>query len=441
MERYIIEHLKTWKENPDRKPLILLGARQVGKTYILKEFGKREYKHCIYINCRNNKFADKLFIEDFDTKRILYTIATAYDTPIIPGETLLIFDEIQEIKNGIASLKYFCEDAREYHVVVAGSLLGISLKEDESYPVGKVNTMKMYPMTFKEYLLACGKNALYKAIENLDWPVLKTIDSQIIEYLRQYYFVGGMPEAVAAYIKTKNTAKVREIQGEILEAYYRDISKHSKAMVTRIRQVWDSVPMQLAKENKKFIFGAIRKGARANDFELAIQWLVDAGLVYKINRCLTPDQPLKFYIDDSAFKIYMLDIGLLAALSNAQPKEILIGDNAFVEFKGSLTENFVLQQLITIFSERPYYYSKENSTMEIDYLLQCGSRIVPIEVKAEENVKSKSMSQFINVDYKQKHLKGVRCSMLPYIDQEWMENVPLFAINDYFAKMREQELS
>lgn len=434
MERLVIEQLKKWKENPDRKPLILLGARQVGKTYILKEFGKRFFQKIVYVNCHNNEFAETLF-KNFDIQRILDEISINYDVKIVPGKTLLIFDEIQEVKNGVASLKYFCEDARKLHVAVAGSLLGISLRENESFPVGKVNTLRMYPMTFKEFLLANGNMALFEAVERLDWPVLDNVSAKLIELLRQYYYVGGMPEAVDSFFKERDIAKVRQIHLEILDAYYRDISKHTQTTVMRIHQVWDSIPKQLAKENKKFVFGLIRKGARASDFELAIQWLVDAGLVYKIERCQIPAMPLKFYADSSSFKIYMLDCGLLATLSEAQPKDMLLGTKAFTEFKGAFTENFVFQQLYPLTDGNLYYFSKDNSTMEVDCLMQCGSRIVPIEVKAEENVKSKSLSLFINADFKDKELKGVRCSMLPYKDQDWMENVPLYSVCDFFADL------
>ncbi|MCQ2975714.1 MAG: AAA family ATPase [Bacteroidales bacterium] len=434
MDRFIINELIKWKENSDRKPLILLGARQVGKTYILKKFGKEYFSNYIYINCHNNEFVEKLF-HNFDIKRILEDISIEYNSKITIGKTLLIFDEVQEVKNGIASLKYFCEDARELHVAVAGSLLGISLKENESFPVGKVNMLRMYPMTFKEFLKANENDALYQAVENLKWDVLEVVQSKLIDILRQYYFVGGMPEAVAEYFKSKDISKVRKIHSEILEAYYADISKHSKSMVMRIHQVWESIPKQLAKENKKFVFGLIRKGSRASDFELAIQWLVDAGLVYKIERCQNPSMPLKFYANNFSFKLYLLDCGLLATLSETQPKDILLGTKVFTEFKGAFTENFVLQQLMPISESKLYYFSKDNSTMEIDFLMQCNSRVVPIEVKAEENVKSKSFSQFINIDFKEKELKGIRCSMRSYVNQEWFENIPLYSVNDFFEKM------
>lgn len=427
MKRAIYSSLLTWKEQADRKPLILLGARQVGKTYILKEFGNNEFDNMVYINCHENNFTAELF-SDFNIQRIIYQIEIHTNQKITIGKTLLVFDEIQEVKNGISSLKYFCEDLRHLHVVVAGSLLGISLREGESYPVGKVNTLRMYPMTFSEFMLASNRHRIYEPVAALDWDTIATFHHELIEYLRQYYFVGGMPEAVAKWHATHDPIAVRQIHREILDSYYRDFSKHSKTLIHRIHQVWNSIPAQLAKENKKFIWGAIKKGARAAEFEEAIQWLVDAGLIYKVERASTPVKPLKFYADHSSFKIYLCDCGLLAAMSDTTPSEMLLGNNVFKEFKGSFTENYVLQQLVPLNYTHVYYYSKENSTQEIDFLLQLPDRIVPLEVKAEENVKSKSLSTFVIQDHKEQHLKGLRCSMKPYVDQEWMENIPLYAI-------------
>lgn len=431
MERTAYKELLEWKNDPEHKPLVVLGARQVGKTYLLREFGGREFKNMVYVNCHANAFAENLF-RDLSTERIIKEIERYYETNIVAGKTLLFFDEIQEAHNGIASLKYFCEDMRTLHVAVAGSLLGISLREDESYPVGKITTLRMYPMTFTEYLMACGRPQLTEMVRSLDWESMSAMSEVLTEYLREYYFTGGMPEAVKKYLDTHDVKQVRKIQREILDAYERDIAKHTKPQVSRIHQVWESIPAQLAKENKKFIFGAIKKGARAAEFETAIQWLVDAGLIYKIERTKEPAMPLKFYADNSAFKLYMLDCGLLACMSEASPNSMLLGSNAFVEFKGAFTENYVLQQLKSIPDTSIYYFSKENSTMEIDFLCQHDDRIVPIEVKAEENVKSKSLSQFINVDHAAKHLKGLRVSMKPYIDQGWMENIPLCAVESYF---------
>ena len=432
MYRRIKIDLKEWKSRTNRKPLILLGARQVGKTYIVKEFGNEEFDTFIYINCHQSTEAIELF-RDMDTKRIRREIERLYDKKIVNGKTLLFFDEIQEVVNGIASLKYFCEEEPQLHVIVAGSLLGISLREGESYPVGKVETLRMYPMDFMEFLLARGRKGLVEMLENLEWDTMKLADKDLTEYLREYYFTGGMPEAVKEYISSGDVHKVRKIQQDIIDAYYRDISKHTKALATRIHQVWESIPAQLAKENKKFIYGAIRTGARASQFEMALQWLHDAGLIHKVELAKKPVMPLKFYADVSAFKVYLLDCGLLACMSEADPNKMLIGDNAFVEFKGALTENFVLQQIKSLDRIPVYYYSKENSQLEIDFIAQT-DRVIPIEVKAEENAKSKSLSTFVRIENADKNLKGLRLSMKPYIDQDWMENIPLYAIIGYLKK-------
>ena len=430
MERLIYSDLLNWKRRAEHKPLILLGARQVGKTYILQEFGKREFKNMVYVNCHNNDFAKKLF-RDFSVSRIVDELNNYHETSIVPDETLLVFDEIQEIHNGLAALKYFCEDARQLHVAVAGSLLGISLREDESYPVGKVTTLRMYPMTFAEFLLANGRQQLCEMLEHQQWDSANAMDELLANYLRQYFFTGGMPEAVKCFVETHDVALVREIQSEILDAYERDIAKHTKPLATRIHQVWESIPAQLARENKKFAYGTVKKGGRAADFELAIQWLVDAGVVYKVERANIPQMPLKFFADNSAFKLYLLDCGLLACLSEANPHAMLLGTNAIDAFKEAFTENYVLQQMRVACGGSVFYFSKENSTMEVDFLYQTPTHIVPVEVKAGVNVKAKSFSLFINEDFKHLSLHGVRFSMLPYIDQGWMENVPLYGAEAY----------
>ena len=434
MERTIYRKLCDWKDASRRKPLILLGARQVGKTYILKEFGQREFKTMVYLNCHEEERAQWLF-RNLDAARILRELEGVTETSIVEGETLVVFDEIQEVKNGIASLKYFCEEFPDLHVAVAGSLLGISLREGESYPVGKVQTMRMYPMTFMEYLGACGKAKLGECLSSLEWDSIRMHHDVLTSLLREYLFVGGMPEAVAEYVASHNSVAVREIQGEIIDAYMRDMGKHTKATVQKIHQVWDSIPSQLARENKKFIFGAVRKGARAADFEVAIQWLVDAGLVCPVNRVQKVELPLSFYADRSAFKVYLGDCGLLANMCNAPATEMLAGNKAFVEFKGALTENYVLQQMLAVLDSRDiFYFAKDNSTQEVDFITQVENTMLPIEVKAEVNVKSKSLSGFVNVDHADKHLKGVRFSMQPYIDQGWMENIPLYAVGAHIGK-------
>lgn len=433
MERTIYQDLRHWKNSSNRKPLILLGARQVGKTYILKQFGEREFERFVYVNCHNNPFTDALF-RDFNISRIIYEIEQQYETKLIVGKTLLFFDEVQETPNGISSLKYFCEDMRDLHVVVAGSLLGISLREEESYPVGKVDTLRMYPMTFEEFLLANDRQHLCESIMQCRWDSLNASNDTLIDYLRQYYFTGGMPEAVSRWIETHEAQAVRQVQAEIIDAYERDIAKHTKVLASRIHIVWNSLPAQLSKENKKFVYGLLRKGARANEYELALQWLCDAGIVYKVQQISKPESPLKFYTEEG-FKIYMLDCGLLACMANVRPRDILLGMDIFSEFKGAFTENYVLQQIVaTMPNNKPvqvFYYSKENSTMEVDFIIETIERTVPIEVKAGNVVQSKSLRNFITSDFQHLDLKGVRFSLLPYIEQDWMENVPLYGVNGF----------
>ena len=425
MERSIYSSLKKWKESPTRKPLILQGARQVGKTYILKEFGACEYSEVVYINCDDNNDMLNMFV-DYDIDRIIRSLSAISGVSIKPSTTLLILDEIQEVERGLASLKYFCEKAPEYHVAVAGSLLGITLHEGTSFPVGKVDMLYMYPMDFEEFLLAMGKEQLVELLRNNSWAALTPLRGMLTELLRQYYFVGGMPEAVKTYVERGDIWEVRSIHSKIIDAYRNDMSKHvPKQQVQRINMVWNSIPSQLARDNKKFIYGALRKGARANDFEIAIQWLVDSGLVHKVHRISKPVVPLKFYEDMSSFKLFLLDCGLLGALSETPPEQILIGDNVFEEYKGAFTENYVLQQLKSLPRTFVYYYSNDNSTLEIDFVVQHDTHIIPIEVKAEENLRAKSLRQFVTDN---SGLHGVRFSMSDYREQDWLTNVPLWAV-------------
>lgn len=425
MERSIYSSLKKWKDSPTRKPLILQGARQVGKTYILKEFGAREYSEVVYINCDDNNDMQNMFV-DYDVDRIIRSLSAISGISIKPSTTLLILDEIQEVGRGLASLKYFCEKAPEYHVAVAGSLLGITLHEGTSFPVGKVDMLYMYPMDFEEFLLAMGKEQLVELLRNNSWAALTPLRGMLTELLRQYYFVGGMPEAVKAYVERGDIWEVRSIHSKIIDAYRNDMSKHvPKQQVQRINMVWNSIPSQLARDNKKFIYGALRKGARANDFEIAIQWLVDSGLVHKVHRISKPVVPLKFYEDMASFKLFLLDCGLLGALSETPPEQILIGDNVFEEYKGAFTENYVLQQLKSLPRTFIYYYSNDNSTLEIDFVVQHEAHVIPIEVKAEENLRAKSLRQFVTDNA---GLHGVRFSMSDYREQDWLTNVPLWAV-------------
>lgn len=425
MERSIYSSLKKWKESPTRKPLILQGARQVGKTYILKEFGAREYSEVVYINCDDNNDMQNMFV-DYDVDRIIRSLSAISGISIKPSTTLLILDEIQEVERGLASLKYFCEKAPGYHVAVAGSLLGITLHEGTSFPVGKVDMLYMYPMDFEEFLLAMGKEQLVELLRSNSWAALTPLRGMLTELLRQYYFVGGMPEAVKTYVERGDIWEVRSIHSKIIDAYRNDMSKHvPKQQVQRINMVWNSIPSQLARDNKKFIYGALRKGARANDFEIAIQWLVDSGLVHKVHRISKPVVPLKFYEDMASFKLFLLDCGLLGALSETPPEQILIGDNVFEEYKGAFTENYVLQQLKSLPRTFVYYYCNDNSTLEIDFVVQHEAHVIPIEVKAEENLRAKSLRQFVTDN---SGLHGVRFSMSDYREQDWLTNVPLWAV-------------
>ena len=429
MRRKIYSRLLEWKNSKDRRPLMLLGARQVGKTWIMRHFGEQEYSKVVYVNCDDEPRMKQIFDLDYDIERILTTLQAITGQKATPGDTLIVLDEIQEVPRGLHSLKYFCEKAPEYHVMVAGSLLGVTLGGGESFPVGKVDMLYMYPMDYEEFLEATGHGEWVGLLRSHDWPLVDALLPKLVELLRQYYYVGGMPGVVGRYVENRDLKQVRTLQHEILDAYGRDISKHTSAAESaRIRQVLASLPMQLAKESKKFVYGAVRKGSRAKDFELAIQWLLDAGIIYKVNRIREPRVPLKFYEDFDAFKLFLLDCGLLACMADAPADQMLIGDNVFVEFKGAFTEQYVLQQLLAV-GLTPYYWSNAKTPAEIDFIVQQGSRLVPIEVKAEENVRARSLSQFIKDN---PGLKGLRLSMKGYANQEWMENVPLVAIDAFF---------
>ena len=432
MKRELESKLLEWKKNPSRKPLIVMGARQVGKTYLLQQFGNNHYDHVAYINCDNNPRVANLFTEDYDMERIILAIGAITSVPIIAGKTLIILDEIQELKNGLTALKYFCEQASQQHVAVAGSLLGITMHHGESAPVGKVDILNMYPLTYTEFLQALGQEQLVQVLKSNDWKTIQMLKYDFIKYLRIYYFVGGMPESVLKYIETRDTVSVREVQNNILAIYRSDMSKHATPQeVVRITQVWQSIPSQLARENKKFIYGAIKSGARAREFELAIQWLQDAGLVIRVNRASKPNLPLKFYEDPSAFKLYLLDVGMLGALGNVPPEQLLTRDNELYDSKGTFTENYVVTQIATLRDVTMCYYSNENHTLEIDMLLQEKSNVWPIEIKAEENLRSKSLSTYVKNN---PSLTGLRFSMSDYRDQQWMYNVPLYACATFFMK-------
>ena len=430
MYRSIVNQLIEWKESDERKPLIVLGARQVGKTYSLLDFGKQHYKYVAYINCDENEQAKNLFVQDYNMERVLFAIAAIAGVPVVPGDTLIILDEIQELQKGLASLKYFCENAPEYHVCVAGSLLGITLRHGESFPVGKVDMIRMFPMSFTEFLIARGRNLMAEQLQKKNWYMLTGLHLTLVQMLREYYLVGGMPEVVKTYLKTNDPNSVRKVQNKILIAYRNDIAKHTTDEESkRIGIVWRSMPSQLSKENKKFIYGVAKKGGRAKEFEVAIQWLIDAGLVIRVGRASSPTMPLKVYEDLSAFKLYLLDVGLLGAMAEVDPATLIL-PNDMKEGKGMFTENFVCTHLAASIEQSIFYYSKDNSPMEIDFMIQHGANIVPIEVKSEENLKSKSLSVFLQ---QHENMHGVRFSMSPYREQERMTNVPLYGAGVYFA--------
>ena len=430
MYRNIVNQLIEWKNLDERKPLIVLGARQVGKTYSLLDFGKQHYKHVAYINCDENEQAKNLFVQDYNMERVLFAIAAIAGVPVVPEDTLIILDEIQELQRGLASLKYFCENAPEYHVCVAGSLLGITLRHGESFPVGKVDMIRMFPMSFTEFLIARGRDLMAEQLQKKDWYMLTGLHQTLVQMLREYYLVGGMPEVVKTYLKTNDPNSVRKVQNKILIAYSNDIAKHTTDEESkRIGIVWRSMPSQLSKENKKFIYGVAKKGGRAKEFEVAIQWLIDAGLVIRVGRASSPTMPLKVYEDLSAFKLYLLDVGLLGAMAEVDPATLIL-PNDMKEGKGMFTENFVCTHLAASIEQSIFYYSKDNSPMEIDFMIQHGTNIVPIEVKSEENLKSKSLSVFLQ---QHENMHGVRFSMSPYREQERMTNVPLYGAGVYFA--------
>lgn len=426
MRREAIKDLIKWKNDVNRKPLIIRGARQVGKTWIMKEFGKSYYEKTAYINFDNNERMESLFSGDFDISRIITALQIESGTFIEANNTLIIFDEVQEVTMALTSLKYFCENAPEYHIIAAGSMLGVALHKGTSFPVGKVDFMDLYPLNFIEFLNAAGHESLAKLIEDCDFQLITSFKGKYIDLLKQYYYIGGMPEAVKSFIENGDFSKVREIQNRLLMAYEQDFSKHApNEAVPRIRMLWASIPTQLAKENRKFIYGLIRQGARAREYELAMQWLLDCGLIYKVGRVTKPGLPLMAYQDFNAFKLFVLDIGLLSAMSQLDIKALLDKNRIFEEFKGALTEQYVLQQLITDRNITPFYWTSESSRAEIDFIFQNGMDIIPLEVKAAENLQAKSLKSYCS---KYKPDYAVRTSMSDYRKEDWLINIPLYAI-------------
>jgi uncharacterized protein len=427
MYREALNNLITWKSSLYRKPLIIRGARQVGKTWLMHEFGRNYYDNYAYINLDNNERMKSLFEGNLDTSRIVAGLQIEAGVTITSENTLIVFDEVQEVPRALTSLKYFCENAPEYHVVAAGSLLGVALHPGTSFPVGKVDFLDLYPLDFLEFLRATGNGTLVDLLHSNDFDMISTFKGRYIDSLKQYYYVGGMPEAVTRFVSSSDYAEARGAQKRILMAYEQDFSKHAPhEALPRIRMLWNSIPAQLARENRKFVYGLIRKGARAREYELAMQWLIDCGLVHKVQRVTKSHMPLTAYQDFNAFKLYVLDAGLLSAMSDLDLKSILEGNKVFEEFKGALTEQYVLQQLVASQRVRPFYWSAERSTAEVDFVFQSGSNIVPLEVKATENLQAKSLKSYY-LRYSPKY--AIRSSMSSYREENWLINVPLYAIN------------
>ena len=432
MYRIAIEKLYKWKNSKRRKPLIIEGARQVGKTWLMKEFGKQAYADTVYINFDSNSRMADLFSADLDTDRLIMGLELYAGRKINPENTLLIFDEVQEVPRALASLKYFYENAPQYHIVCAGSLLGIALHQGTSFPVGKVDFIKLYPLSFSEFLMATGNERFAELLKKQDYEMITSFKQTYIDALKHYYFVGGMPEAVQSFAESKDFNEVRAIQKRILAAYEQDFSKHApNEIVPKIRMLWNSIPSQLARENKKFIYGLVREGGRAREYETAIMWLSDCGLVHKVSRVNAAGIPLKAYEDLKAFKLFIVDVGLLGCMTGLRQRTLLDGDDLFVEFKGALTEQYVCQQLKTIEDLGVYYYTNDRGSCEIDFVVDNGEQIVPIEVKAETNLRAKSLKT-----YRERFEPelSVRTSMADYKKEDWLLNLPLYAIENITAE-------
>ncbi|MCM1190216.1 MAG: ATP-binding protein [bacterium] len=434
MYRMAIEKLNRWKQSRHRKPLLIEGARQVGKTWLMKEFGRQAYADTVYINFDSNSRMAELFASDLDVDRLLMGLELYAGKKIDPDNTLLIFDEVQEVPRALTSLKYFYENAPQYHIVCAGSLLGIALHRGTSFPVGKVDFLKLYPLSFREFLTATGKERFAALLDSRDFSMITGFKQTYIDALRYYYFVGGMPEAVQSFSENKDFNEVREIQKRILAAYEQDFSKHApNEIVPKLRMLWNSIPSQLAKENKKFLYGLVREGARAKDYEIAIMWLADCGLIHKVCRVNAPGIPLKAYEDLKAFKLFLLDVGLLGCMAGLRQHTLLDGNDLFTEFKGALTEQYVCQQLKTVEDLGLCYYTNDRGSCEVDFVVDTGERVVPLEVKAEVNLKAKSLKT-----YREKFRPelSVRSSMADYKKEEWLVNLPLYAIEE-IARLEE----
>lgn len=426
MERFAMKKLSGWKEKVNRKPLLVRGARQVGKTWLMREFGRQAFENTVYINFDQNSSISALFEGDINPQRIILGLKAYSGQKIEPESTLIIFDEIQETPRALASLKYFCEQAPEYAITAAGSLMGVALHQGTSFPVGKVDTLDLYPMSFREFLYAMGEETLAEILVSGDQSMLTVMRERLIDLLKNYYYVGGMPEAVKAFAAAQDYKAVRRIQKNLLAFYQQDFAKHAESRLTeRLTQVWNSVLSQLARENRKFIFGQVRRGARAKDLELALQWLSDCGLIHIVHRVRKPGYPLKAYEELNSFKVYLLDAGLLAAMGDIDSRVLINGSSIFTECKGALTEQFVLQELIAEDHLQPMYFSAENSRMEVDFLIQKDDEIIPIEVKAEENLRARSLRSYCEKYHPE---LAIRFSMSDFRRQDWMVNVPLYEV-------------
>lgn len=426
MYRTAMEQLDRWKQKKNKKPLIIRGARQVGKTWLMKEFGQAAYKGTAYFSFDNNQQMKELFSADMKIDRIITGLELYSGRKINPDNMLLIFDEIQEVPKALASLKYFNENAPQYQIICAGSMLGVALHQNTSFPVGKVEFLDLYPMSFTEFMRAMGKARFVELLDKGNFDLATTFSQDYVEMLKYYYYVGGMPEAVLNFSENRDFNEVREIQQRILAAYEQDFSKHApNEVVPRIRMLWNSIPSQLTKENKKFIYGIIKDGARAKDYEMAMLWLTDCGLVHKVQRVTAPRLPLKAYEDLRAFKLFLVDVGLLSCMARLNRTALLNGNDLFKEFKGALTEQYVLQQLKTIKGLETYYWTNDRGGAEIDFLIDTGTEVIPIEVKAETNLKAKSLKVYCA---KFQPNMSIRTSMADYKREEQLLNLPLWAV-------------
>jgi predicted AAA+ superfamily ATPase len=432
MRRQALQELINWRNNPAKMPLIIEGARQVGKTWLMQEFGKTYYQNTVYINFDENKTIQKLFDSDLNPRRIIEGLELAAAQKIKAGETLIIFDEIQECNRALMALKYFCENAPEYHIVSAGSLLGVAIHKNNSFPVGKVSILPLYPLSFAEFMDALGETRYQTILAEKAYASAHIIENELIKCLKYYYFIGGLPRAVLAYMQNRDLTEARNIQRDILANYERDFSKHLEASaIPKVGLLWNSIPGQLAKENKQFIYRKIKNGARASQYELALYWLEKAGLAYKVPRVETPNLPLSAY-QKEAFKLYLLDVGLLSAQAGLTMQNLLESDpDVFNHFKGALTEQFVLQELKAAGSKPQVFYwqnDRKKGTAEVDFLIQNAGEIIPVEAKASTNLKAKSLKVYL--DYYQPRA-AIRTSLSSYSRHKNLYNIPLYLIGQF----------